>query len=70
MSIVLNNFCVMLYKYAAAFILGAGVGDRYGSDIFGVILGLDPRMTEEGEAGKFCRDVEMGGDCIAPRVTG
>jgi len=48
MSIVLNNFCVMLYKYAAAFILGAGAGDRYGSDIFGVIHGLDPRMTEEG----------------------
>jgi len=25
MSRVLNNFCILLYKYASAFILGAGV---------------------------------------------
>ncbi len=25
MSRVLNNFCILLYKYANAFILGAGV---------------------------------------------
>ncbi|GEM_PF-1688034 len=24
MSRVLNNFCILLYKYASAFILGAG----------------------------------------------
>ncbi len=48
MSIVLNNFCVLLYKCASAFILSEVSEIDNGSDIFDVILGLEPRMTEEG----------------------
>ena len=41
MSIVLNNFCVMLYKYAAAFILGEMSEIDNGSNIFDVINSVE-----------------------------
>jgi hypothetical protein len=44
MSRVLNNFCVLLYKCASAFILSEVSEIDNGSDIFDVILGLDPRI--------------------------